>query len=206
MAGLAALVAGLAGSVQGAAVGGGAIPGDVTKLATGIALHGLGLAIAGKVVGATALVASSRARAVGKTTAAVAANEAATAHGSTTAHAGVAGVGAGTLNRTYQHMSPGIICIMGVGTYSQVAGLAAVVAAAAGSSAAQAEGRAIGLDMAQSLAVVALLSLGRAGKRAAVGFVSCGEIWLEPVMSVVGMTSWYIPGCLPIEEQISQVL
>lgn len=64
-------------------------------------------------------------------------------------------------------------------TYSQVAGLAAVVASATGGSAAQTESRAVGLDMAQSLAVVALLRLSRARKRAAVGLVACGEKLLE---------------------------
>lgn len=56
-----------------------------------------------------------------------------------------------------------------------MAGLAAVVASATGGSAAQAESRAVGLDMAQSLAVVALLGLSRARERAAVGLVACGE-------------------------------
>lgn len=58
VAGLAALVAGLAGGVERAAVGGGAVTRDVTQLAASIALHGLGLAVTGEVVGATALVAS----------------------------------------------------------------------------------------------------------------------------------------------------
>ncbi|KAH7375388.1 hypothetical protein B0T11DRAFT_270257 [Plectosphaerella cucumerina] len=53
-----------------------------------------------------------------------------------------------------------------------MAGLAAVVAAAAGAGAAQAEGRAVSLDMAQTLAVVALLGLGGTGQRAAVGLVA----------------------------------
>jgi hypothetical protein len=96
---LTALIASLASSVQGAAVGGSAIPGDVTELATSIALHGLSLAITGKVVGATTLVASSRARAVGKASTAIAADEAATTHGGATAHSSIAGVGASTLWR-----------------------------------------------------------------------------------------------------------
>jgi hypothetical protein len=53
-----------------------------------------------------------------------------------------------------------------------VAGLATVVAATAGASTAQAEGRAVSLDVAKTLAVVALLSLGGAGKRAAVGLMA----------------------------------
>lgn len=51
--------------------------------------------------------------------------------------------------------------------------LATVIAAAAGGSAAQAESRAVGLDMSKSLAVVALLRLSRARKGAAVGLVAC---------------------------------
>lgn len=151
MASLTALVAGLAGSVQGAAVRSSAIPGDVAELAASIAFHGLCLAVASEVVGATALVACSGTRAVGEASTTIAADETATAHGSTAAHTRIAGVGAST---------------------SQVAGLAAVVASATGGSAAQAESRAVGLDMAQSLAVVALLRLSRARERAAVGLVA----------------------------------
>jgi urease gamma subunit len=64
-------------------------------------------------------------------------------------------------------------------TYSQVAGLAAVIASATGGSAAQAESRAVGLDVAESLAVVALLGLSRAREGAAVGLVACVEKLLE---------------------------
>jgi hypothetical protein len=60
-----------------------------------------------------------------------------------------------------------------------VTGLAAAVAAAAGASAAQAESRAVSLDVAKTLAVVALLGLGSTGQRAAVGLVAgllaCGR-------------------------------
>lgn len=62
---------------------------------------------------------------------------------------------------------------MDEGTYSQVARLAAVVAAAAaGAASAQTECWAVGLHMAKALAVVALLGLGGAGERAAVGLVA----------------------------------
>lgn len=57
MTGLATLVADLAGLAQRATVGGGAVTRDVTKLAAGVALHGLGLAVTGEVVGTTTLVA-----------------------------------------------------------------------------------------------------------------------------------------------------
>lgn len=57
VASLRALIADLAGGAQGAAVGSRAVTGDVAQLATGIAFHGLGLAVTGKVVGTAALVA-----------------------------------------------------------------------------------------------------------------------------------------------------
>ena len=50
--------------------------------------------------------------------------------------------------------------------------LATVVASAAGGTTAKAEGGAVGLHMAETLAVVALLGLSGSGKRAAIGFVS----------------------------------
>lgn len=149
--GLAALVAGLASSVKRATVGSSAVPGDVAELAAGVALHGLSLAVTGKVVGATALVASSGTGAASETTTAVATGEAAAAHGGATAKSRANRVRAGA---------------------SKVTRLAAVVAAAAGASTAQAESRAVSLDVAQTLAVVALLSLGGTGKRAAVGLVA----------------------------------
>jgi hypothetical protein len=150
VASLTASVAGLAGSVEWAAVGSCAIAGDVTELATSVALHGLSLAIAGKVVGTTALVASGRTRTAREATTAITASKSAAAHRSTTAH-GTDRVGAST---------------------SEVTGLAAVVAPSAGTSAAQAQGRAISLDVAKTLAVVALLSLSGARQRAAVGLVA----------------------------------
>ena len=148
MASLATLVAGLASSVQRSAVGGRAVARNVSELAAGVALHGLSLAVAGKVVGATALVAGSSPR-TGKTaTAAEAASESpATNRGASTAHVDAGRVGA---------------CA------SQMARLATVVAATAGSGSAQAQGRAVGLNMAKALAVVALLSLGGARQGALV--------------------------------------
>jgi hypothetical protein len=80
VASLTALVAGLAGRVERAAVGRGAVARDVSKLAAGVALHGLSLAVTREVVGATALVAGRRPRAAGESAAPREA-EAATAHG-----------------------------------------------------------------------------------------------------------------------------
>lgn len=86
VASLTAPVAGLASGVERATVRGGAVTGDVTKLAASVALHGLSLAVASEVVGTTALVAAGS-TATGETTAA--ASEA-TAEGSasTTANRG----------------------------------------------------------------------------------------------------------------------
>ncbi len=53
-----------------------------------------------------------------------------------------------------------------------MAGLAAVVAATGSSVAGQAESRTVGLDVTKTLAVVALLGLGGARKRAAVRLVA----------------------------------
>jgi len=148
---LTALVAGLSSGVERATIGSSAVSRDVAELAAGVALHSLSLAVTSKVVGTTTLVASGRARTTGKTTSAVATGEATTTHGSTTAHSRTNGVGAGA---------------------SKVTGLATVVAAAAGASAAQAEGRAVSLDVTKTLAVVALLGLSGSGKRASVGLVA----------------------------------
>lgn len=177
VAGLAAAVAGLAGSVQRAAVGSGAIARDVAKLAASIALHGLSLAVAGKVVGTAALVAGSRTGAASKTTAE--ATVAAARNASAAANA-TGGVGAGT---------------------RKVSGLSAGVAAAAGAGAAQTQGRAVGLDVAETLAVVALLRLGGARVGAAIALVAWGRG--QSVME--GRVEWRrglcVPGCLPVARQ-----
>lgn len=87
MTSLTAAVASLASGVEGAAVRSGAVARDVAELAAGVALHGLSLAITGEVVGATALVAGSRARAASEAAAATeGTGETATAHGGTAAH------------------------------------------------------------------------------------------------------------------------
>lgn len=95
MTGLTALVAGLAGRVEGPAVGSSAVPRDVAELAAGVALHGLRLAVAREMVGAAALVASRRPGTAGEP--ATAESEAATAHGRTAAHVNARGVGARAL-------------------------------------------------------------------------------------------------------------
>ena len=70
VAGLATLIAGLAGGVQGPAVGSGAVAGDVTQFTTSIAFHSLGLAVPSKMVRPAALVARSRAGPAGESAAA----------------------------------------------------------------------------------------------------------------------------------------
>lgn len=102
-----------------------------TKLAAGVALHGLSLAVASEVVGSAALVAGGRARTASEATAETAI--AATGRTRTT-HAGGVGAVAG-----------------------KMADHPAAVAAAAGAGTAQAERGAVGLDVAETLAVIALL-------------------------------------------------
>jgi hypothetical protein len=149
VSGLAALVAGLAGRVERAAVGGGAVARDVSELATGVALHGLRLAVTSKVVGAAALVAGRLASAADKASPCL--GEAAAAGGGCPVEAGNRG------NRGVRAVA------------SQVANRVAVVAPVAGArAAAQTQGRALSLDVAETLAVVALLRLGRAGHGALV--------------------------------------
>lgn len=164
MACLATPVARLACGVQGAAVGRGAVAGDVscfhllakllfkfrrhppsrrtgrkrTQFPARIALHSLGLAVAGEMVRPAALVARRWAR-----TACEAAPEAA-AESTTRRSAGAAAAA---------HARVGAVA-------RKVAGEAATVAASAGAGAAEAEGRAVGLHVAEALAVVALLGWG----------------------------------------------
>lgn len=151
MARLGALVADLASGAQGTTVGCGAVTRDVTELAAGIALHGLGLAVTRKVVGATALVASGGAG-VSLETTTEAALEATTASATSGGTCGGSSASSG---------SGRVGAVAG-----KVAGLAAVVAAAVGATV-QAQGGAVGLNVTEALAVVALLGLGGAGKRAA---------------------------------------
>lgn len=181
MTGLAALITGLAGSVERTAVGSSAITRDMSQLATGVALHGLSLTVTSKVVGTTALVARGRAGTAGEaTTAAKTATIAASGDGwPTTANSsGSNGVGAcalhqkvSTVIKTARQMSP-LEQPESAITYSQVTRLATVVASTAGAGTAQAESRAVSLDVAKTLAVVTLLGLGAARKRAAIGLVA----------------------------------
>jgi len=153
---LAALVARLSGGVQGTSIGSGAVARDVAQFATGIALHGLRLAIAGIVVGSATFVAR-RGAVVGHvvtpaktSTATVSATTATSRDGSSSRRDGA---GRGTVT-------------------GQVTDLAARVAAAGGGTAADAQGRTVGLDVAQTLAMITLFRLGRARHGALVGLVA----------------------------------
>lgn len=147
MASLTALVTGFASSVERTAVGGSAIARDVTKLATSIALHSLSLAITSKVIGATALVTSGRASTASKAATSEAAPVASTGDGAPARNSNAGGGWAGA---------------------SQMSRLPTVIAATAGAGTAQAQGRTISLNVAQALAVVALLRLSGTRKRALV--------------------------------------
>lgn len=158
--GLAAAVAGLAGRVQGTAVGGGAVARDVTELATGVTLHGLRLAVAGVVVRTAALVASGLTGSAGVEATASVSEAAAAGHWTTRTESGLD--------------SRGRRAVAG-----QVTGQVAVVAASTGGATAQAEGRAVSLNMANALAVVTLLRLGGAGEGAIARLV----VWLLAVVA-----------------------
>lgn len=152
VAGLATLVAGLASSVQRAAVGSSAVARNVAELAACVALHRLCLTVTSEVVRATALVAGGRSSAARKATAlGESASEATAGNRSASAHVRASGIRAGA---------------------SQVTRLSAVVATATSAGAAETEGRAVSLDMAQALAVVALLCLSSPWEGAAVGLVT----------------------------------
>lgn len=150
-------VASLASStVERPTVRRGALAGDMSQLPTSVALHGLRLAIAGEVVGPTALVASRGAVDTAGETAAETTAVATSGAGSAAAHAWAWG-GAGAL-RLMSGLDVNVLVEL-KGTHGNMPDLAAGVAASAGGTAAQAESRAVSLDMTEALAVVALLGL-----------------------------------------------
>lgn len=126
VASLATAIAGLASSVERAAVGCSAVTGNMAQFATGVTLHCLSLAISGEVVWSTALVAGSRTRATSKGAPSGKSTKSATGRtGSSTSHASSgAGIGA---------------------VAGQVASQTTAIASSAGSSSAQAQSRAISL-------------------------------------------------------------
>ena len=166
--GLSAAVAGLAGGVKRTTVRGGAVAGNVTELSASIALHGLSLAVTGKVVWTTAFVAGSGAVDRGETTTETA--KATTGWRSTTTSAGAGGTWGWA--RTLREESESGSDENRGSTYSDVADLSAGVAATARRTTVQAKSWAISLDVAEALAVVTLLGLGGAWVGAVVGLVA----------------------------------
>lgn len=158
VASLGTLVADLTGGAEGTTVRSGAVTRDVAELAAGVALHGLSLAITGEVVGTTALVAGCGAGVAAESTAESTLETTA----STTGTAASGGTGRGSTGSG----SSGVGAVA-----SKVARLAAVVAAAVGTTV-QAQGGAVSLDVAETLAVVALLGLGGTGQRAGARLVA----------------------------------
>ena len=171
MSRLAAAVTRFTRSVKGPAIRRRAITRNVAQLAAGVALHGLRLAVAREVVRAAALVAS---RGTASSEAAAEASVAASRRAAcSTSHSGVGAVA------------------------GKVAVQTTAVAASAGAGSAKAQRRAVGLDVAETLAVVALL-----------GWRGVSEVEAEDtmydVLSVVRgwghpLDSW--PGCLPVHCQ-----
>ncbi|KFY35667.1 hypothetical protein V494_05707 [Pseudogymnoascus sp. VKM F-4513 (FW-928)] len=159
MAGLATLVTGLACSVERTAVWCGAVTADVAELAAGETLQCLSLAVSGKVVALTALVAGGWARALeGSSAWGKSALESAARSESTTANA---------RNHSRSHSTNTRWC---AAVASKMAWEAARVAATRGSS--KAEGWAVSLYVSNTGARVALLRLGGAREWAAVRLVS----------------------------------
>ena len=170
VAGLATMVTALACGIQGSTAGSGAIARDVAELSASIALHRLRLAVSGEVVRASALVASS-ARSTGETATGIT-TIASTRNWSAAAQT-VRSVGAGTLDTVRRnHVTEAREPV----AYDEMAELAAVVATPGGrASAAQAKRWAVGLNVTQTLAVVALLCVGSAREGAIAGFVVCSS-------------------------------
>jgi len=136
--------------VQGTAVRRRAVAADVSELSTRVALHRLRLTVARKVIRPTALVTRRRAAPPSsRKPAAEPASEAAA-------------------RRTRCAASHA----WGRAVARKMAAETAGVAATACAGAAEAESRAVGLHVAEALAVVALFGLGGAGMRASVGLVT----------------------------------
>lgn len=84
-------------------------------------------------------------------------------------------------------------------THGKVARLSAVIAAAASARATQAERRAVGLNVAQTLAVIALLRVSGARKGAAIGLVAWQVTKFPLVIRFerrVGCCASYLAACL----------
>lgn len=150
MASLAATVANLARGVKtvGTSRSSGAVTADVAELSTSVAFHCLCLTIPSEVVGSTALVAGGSPGTASEASPEAASVSSARGATCTTSHSWVGAVA------------------------GQVTSKAARVATSAGASSTQAEGRAVSLDVAKTLAVVALLSLSGARMGASIRLVA----------------------------------
>ena len=145
----------------------------LTQFAAGVALHGLSLAVAGKVVGSTALVAGGRASASSETATETSSIAATRRTASSTTHSRVGAVA------------------------GKMASDTAAVAASAGAGSTQTQSWAVSLDVSETLAVVALL-----GWRG-VSEVEAEDTMYDVLSVVRGwghpLDSW--PGCLPVHCQ-----
>lgn len=155
MSGLTALVAGLASSAEWSAIWRSAVTANVAELAAGEALQSLSLAVSGEVVALTALVAGGWAWSSDESSA----------------------WGKSSLESTAWSESTTASAWWGGAVAGKVSLKAARVAASSGSG--KTEGWAIGLDVSNAGAGVALLCLGGAWQWAAVGLVS----WLLAVVA-----------------------
>lgn len=125
----------------------------MTKFSASIALHGLSLAIACKVVRSATLVAGSRTIAACKTASRTAGETSAWwTSGATSSWCGVRG-----WTVALQKVSVGARASEHAATYCKMSGLAARVAASVRCTATQPQGWAVSLDMSKALAVIALL-------------------------------------------------
>jgi hypothetical protein len=90
----------------------------------------------------------------------------------------------------------------------QVAGVSTAVAPSSRSSSGKSQGGAVGLNVAEALAVVALLRVGGPGLRANVGLMA----WLSvPDQHIVSswdaeFASMFVPGCLPVKVRATSAL
>ena len=174
----------------------GAVTRDVAELAASVALHGLRLAVAGKVVGSAALVAAGRALRSGVEGRAGKLGESTAVDGAATGNDSTMGVGASALQKCQRQV---LQQPRGrwAGTYNEVTGLAALVASTSRRGTAKAECRAVGLNVAEALAVVALLRVGAARERAIARLVVCC-LGGQSLCITAREDGPIILGCLPI--------
>lgn len=151
MASLATPIAGLSSSTQRAAIRGIAVATNMTELTTGIALHCLSLAVSGKMIGTSTLIAGSRACPTETTATEGRATKATTSDGT-------------SASNPAQNIGRTVPCKM--------AHITARVATTTVDSTRQPQSRTISLNMAQALAMITLLALRCPRMRARVRLVT----------------------------------